>query len=84
MKNSNDTIGSRTRDLPSCSAVPQPTAPPRTPITGFVVPRNHHHFVMSVCLSVRIEQLDSHWTDCHEILYLIIFRCREDSGFIKI
>ena len=28
MKNSNDTIGNRTRDLPSCSAVPQPTAPP--------------------------------------------------------
>ena len=31
MKNSNDTIGHRTRDLPTCSAVPQPTAPPRTP-----------------------------------------------------
>ena len=29
MKNSNDTIGNRTRDLPACSAVPQPTAPPR-------------------------------------------------------
>jgi len=31
MKNSNDTIGNRTRDLPVCSAVPQPTAPPRAP-----------------------------------------------------
>jgi len=29
MKNSNDTIGNRTRDLPPCNAVPQPTAPPR-------------------------------------------------------
>jgi hypothetical protein len=28
MKNSNDTIGNGTRDLPTCSAVPQPTAPP--------------------------------------------------------
>ena len=28
MKNCNDTIGNRTRDLPTCSAVPQPTAPP--------------------------------------------------------
>jgi hypothetical protein len=28
MKKSNDTIGYRTRDLPACSAVPQPTAPP--------------------------------------------------------
>jgi len=33
MKNSNDTIGNRTRDLPTCSAVPQPTALPRAPCT---------------------------------------------------
>jgi len=32
MKNSNDTIGKQTRDLPACSAVPQPTAPPRAPL----------------------------------------------------
>jgi hypothetical protein len=31
MKNLSDTIGNRNRDLPACSAVPQPTAPPRTP-----------------------------------------------------
>ena len=31
-KNSNDTIGNRTRDLMACSAVPQPTAPPRPPL----------------------------------------------------
>ena len=31
MKNSNCTIGNRTRDLRVCSAVPQPTAPPRAP-----------------------------------------------------
>ena len=30
----NDTIGNRTRYLLTCSAVPQPTAPPRSPITG--------------------------------------------------
>jgi hypothetical protein len=29
MKSSNDTIGSRTRNLPACSTVPQPTTPPR-------------------------------------------------------
>ena len=29
MKNSNDTIGNRNRDLPACSVVSQPTAPPR-------------------------------------------------------
>jgi len=32
-KNSNDTIGNRTPDLPTCSAVPQPSAPPRAPVT---------------------------------------------------
>jgi hypothetical protein len=31
MKNSNDIIGNGTRDLPTCSAVPQPTAPRRGP-----------------------------------------------------
>ena len=31
MKNSNDTIGNWTRDLPTCSAVPQPTALQRAP-----------------------------------------------------
>jgi hypothetical protein len=32
MKNSSDTIGNRTHDVPACSAVPQPTAPPLAPI----------------------------------------------------
>ena len=31
MKNSSDTIWNRTRDLPACSAVHQPTAPRRVP-----------------------------------------------------
>jgi hypothetical protein len=31
IKNCNDTIGNRTRDLPACSAVSQPTAPPSAP-----------------------------------------------------
>jgi hypothetical protein len=34
MKNSNDTTGIRTRELPACSAVPQPTAPPRAHCTN--------------------------------------------------
>jgi hypothetical protein len=33
MKNSNDTIGNRTCDLPTFSAVSQPTAPPRAPFS---------------------------------------------------
>ena len=39
MKNSDDTIGNRTRDLPDCSAVPQPTAPPRAPSSKFLSPK---------------------------------------------
>jgi len=31
IKNSNDTIGNRTHDLPAYSAVPQPTAPGGAP-----------------------------------------------------
>ena len=31
MKNSSDIIRNRNRDLPACSAVPEPTAPPRGP-----------------------------------------------------
>jgi hypothetical protein len=31
MKNSSDTIGNRTRDLPACSAEPQTTVPPHAP-----------------------------------------------------
>ena len=31
MKILNNNFGNRTRDLPTCSAVPQPTAPPRAP-----------------------------------------------------
>ena len=40
MKNSNDTIGNRNRDLPACSAMSQPNAPPRI---LHVVLRNCYH-----------------------------------------
>jgi hypothetical protein len=38
MKNSSYTIGNRTRDLPACCAVPQPTALPRAPKDGIITP----------------------------------------------
>ena len=44
MKNSSDTIGNRTRDLPICSAVPQPPALPRAPVCVCVC----------VCLSLSL------------------------------
>jgi hypothetical protein len=56
MKNSNDTIGNRTRDLPACSAVHHPNAPPR--IRGAEVKSgkiravsSHHQWHFLYCLS---------------------------------
>ena len=42
MKNSNDTIGNGTRDLPTCSAVPQLTAPLRAPFAATALPFISH------------------------------------------
>jgi hypothetical protein len=39
MKNSNDTIGNRTRKFRTCSAVPQPTAPPAACPTFMIIYR---------------------------------------------
>jgi hypothetical protein len=36
VKNSSDTIGNRTRDVPACSAVPQPNVPPRASLSSLV------------------------------------------------
>ena len=36
----NDTLGNRTRDLPACSAVPQPNAPPPPPFNIYRVSQN--------------------------------------------
>ena len=47
MNNSNDTIENPARDLPACSAVPQPTVPPRTP---YWVVRWWFIYVAWVCL----------------------------------
>ena len=51
MKNSIDTIGNRAPDLPACSAVPQPTAPPRAPVTGdyFLDYSSHHTDLTQRC-----------------------------------
>jgi hypothetical protein len=36
MTNSNDTLENRTRDLPVCSAMPQPTAPSPAPVIYYI------------------------------------------------
>jgi hypothetical protein len=52
MKNPNDSIGNRTRYLPDCSAVLEPTAPP---VPALWVPRVKLPARESVCVEVRNE-----------------------------
>ena len=51
-KNSKDTIGNRNRDLPAFSAVPQPTAPPRAPVTLY----SYSVFTKDTRCAVKSEQ----------------------------
>jgi len=57
MKNSNDTIGNRTRDLPTCSAMPQPTALPRTPIDVTGISIYHLHFIYLIVCATELLRL---------------------------
>jgi len=53
-KNSDDTFGNRTRDLPACSPVPQPTAPPRAPniLDEYFKCEAPHGAIFSILLSL--------------------------------
>ena len=55
MKNSNDTIGNRTRDLRTWSAVLQPTAPPRTPNLNILSVLYDEPFLLVTTKAVRRE-----------------------------
>ena len=61
MKNSSDTIGSRTHDLPVCRAVPQPTAPPRASTLLLC-------FILSYLREVLLNPLN---TELNSICYLL-------------
>ena len=58
MKNPNDPIGNRTRDLQACSTVPQPTLPPCTPhmiLLIFIIIKTIHIYVcVCVCVCVYV------------------------------
>jgi len=63
MSNSSDTIGNRTRDMPACSSMPQPTALPHThfyvgtlkiPNAGYSAPtENTGHFTNAFLIPVK-------------------------------
>jgi len=65
MKNSNDTIGNRTSDLPACSAVPQPPAPPAACPLFTVCNYTLHFHVHSFFLKL----LNQKYTLCFVVLY---------------
>jgi len=54
MKNSNNTIGNRTRDLSACSAVPQLTAPPRVPVITYSMLYRPTYFYIITSLSTCV------------------------------
>jgi hypothetical protein len=52
-ENSSDTIGNETRDLPACSTVPQPTAPPRDRVHLQDVNQNLLSYTLTVDKTVK-------------------------------
>ena len=61
IKISSDTIGNQTRDLPACSAVPQPTAPPRDNRNEyqeyFLGGKGGRHIGLTILASKRVDCL---------------------------
>ena len=84
MKNSNDTIGNRTHDLLACSAVPQPTAPPRTPHhlkpTTFCICRNVVLPNQPISLSTKLMENRIH--TCY-IAHPLQYTWSENSKLLK-
>jgi len=75
LKNSNDTIGNQTRDLPACSPVPQPTAPPRGPLkmlTAAYTDTEENWETVNICTCTRLEP-DLNFA--REPAVLIVFYC---------
>ena len=70
MKNYNDTIGNRTRDLPACGAVPQATALPRAPNLS-TRPQLYFHplwVILSECTSIFVRNVDHKYIKKFQIL----------------
>jgi len=64
MNISNDTIGNRTRDLPACRAVPQPTALPTLDVT---CSNTQIHFCELVLLTKHTEVYTVQYTITHNL-----------------
>jgi len=82
MKNSNDTNRNRTRNLLACSAVPQPTAPPRAPWKVIIYSLNEHtqrkltveYFTISLTKQIKVKTklqiyIPLHFYDIYNLPY---------------
>jgi len=52
LKNPNNSIGKRTRDVPACSAVPPPNSPTKEDVLACTVAISHftaHNVILAVC-----------------------------------
>jgi len=68
MTNSNDCNGNRTRDLPACSAVPQPAATPRTLISLLPYIKSHpisDKRQSTIWMNINLLNFGSHTYDLH-------------------
>jgi hypothetical protein len=83
-KKSTDTIGNRTRDLPVCRAVPQPTAPPRPlSVPGQVqIVRNKliHGYTVSLPLVWNVPEK---WKASHSIRLRPWNTTRQESRLVR-
>ena len=75
MKISNNTIGNRSSDLPACSAVPQPTAPPHMQSSSLL----YIIYIMVYILCIYIYIYSNKLLDCTCVLSL-----RKPINFFKV
>ena len=77
MKNSNDTIGNRTRDITACSEVPQPTSPQRAllDLQADLTPRKENWFALNRRLGGAQSRSGQYWKT-ENLLPLLGFESR--------
>jgi hypothetical protein len=71
MKNSNDTIRNRTRDLPVCSAVPQPTTPLCAPFNKILTKKSPFSLRLTQHTSCKVVYITEGYTKTSSNWYVL-------------
>jgi hypothetical protein len=82
MKNSSDTIEDQTRDLPACSAVLQPTAPPRAPSVRILKLDYYRHGMRTSLNRLLQKGIEISYGNFPQTITGCIRRCLKDIPFI--